>query len=171
MRRARIKALASVPTRKNPVQDTVASIDRNDLFDKEQKKEDASKPENEPETIKDITEIKKQKEDITDTETLKQEVIKDSAKIFEKTRFVEPESIEVKKSDSQESCSQTKPNSQELCAQVKPNSQELCAQIKPDSQELSIQINDKPEKSIDQLVQKTVPLPDISSTGIDISKG
>lgn len=179
MRRARIKALASVPTRKNPVQDTVASIDRSDLFDKEQKKEDLSKPENEPEVIKDITEVKKQKEEgISDTETLEQEVIKNSAKIFEETSkkeqikpsFVEPEPIEVKKSDSQESCSQTKPNSQELCAQVKPNSQELRAQVKSDSQELSIQINDKPEKSIDQLVQKTVPLPDIPSTGIDISK-
>lgn len=180
MRRARIKALASVPIRKNPVQDTAASADGSELFDKEQKKEDASKPEYEPEVIKDVAEIKKQKEESisSDTEVLEQKVIKDSVKILEETSkkeqikpsFVEPEPIVVKKSDSQESCSQKKPNSQEPCAQVKPSSQELCAQAKPDSQELSNQINDKPEKPIDHLVQKTVPLPDTPSTGIDISK-
>lgn len=181
MRRARIKALASVPIRKNPVQDTVAPVDRNDLFDKEQKKEDSSKPEYEPDIIKDITEIKKQKEEIIsspDTEILEHEVIKDNAKIFEETSkeeqikpsFVEPEPIIVKKSDSQESYSQIKPNCQELSAQIKPSSQELYAQAKPDSQELSNQINDKLEKPIEHLVQKTVSLPDMPSTGIDISK-
>lgn len=180
MRRARIKALANVPIRKNPVQDTAASADGSELFDKEQKKEDASKPEYEPEVIKDVAEIKKQKEESisSDTEVLEQKVIKDSVKILEETSkkeqikpsFVEPEPIVVKKSDSQESCSQKKPNSQEPCAQIKPSSQELCAQAKPDFQELSNQINDKPEKPIDHLVQKTVPLPDTPSTGIDISK-
>lgn len=185
MRRARIKALASVPIRKNPVQDAAAPADGSELFDKELKKEDASKSEYEPEVIKDVAEVKKQKEESisSDTGVLEQKVIKESAKILEETSkkeqikpsFVEPEPIVVKKSDSQESCSQEscsqkKPNSQELYAQVKPSSQELCAQAKPDSQELSNQINDKPEKPIDYLVQKTVPLPDTPSTGIDISK-
>lgn len=179
MRRARIKALASVPIRKNSVQNTAAPADGSELFDKEQKKEDA-KPEYESEVIKDVAEVKKQKEESisSDIEVLEKKVIQESAKILEETSkkeqikpsFVEPEPIVVKKSDSQESCSQEKPNSQELCAQVKPSSQELCAQAKPDSQELSNQINDKPEKPIDHLVQKTVSLPDTPSTGIDISK-
>ncbi|XP_070158261.1 transcription factor TFIIIB component B'' homolog [Polyergus mexicanus] len=177
MRRARIKALASVPIRKNPVQDTVALVDTSDLSDKEQKKKDASNAQlkYKPEAITNITEVKKQKEEGTDVDIIKQKIVKDVAKISEETikkeqkeaSFVEP--IIVKKPDSQESCPRVKPNSQEPCAGVKPASQELYAQTKPNSQELCIEINDKPEKPIDQSVQKNIlPLSDVPSTAIDI---
>lgn len=184
MRRARIKALASVPIRKNPVQDTVALVDTSNLSDKEQKKKDAAQPNDNaqpkytPEAIKDITEIKKQEEKDTDTDIIEQEIIKDAAKESEETikkeqkkAFAEPEPIIVKKPDTQELCSQVKPSFQELCAEVKPASQELCAQTKSNSQELCIEINDKPEKSIEESVQKNIPpLSDAPSIGIDISK-
>ncbi|KAM0733048.1 Transcription factor TFIIIB component B''-like protein [Formica fusca] len=190
MRRARIKALASVPIRKNPVQDAAALVDTSDLSDKEQKKKDASNAQlkYKPEAIRDITEVKKQKDEGTDIDIIKQEIVKDAAKISEETikkeqkeaSFVEPEPVIVIKLDSQESCPQVKPSSQELCAGVKPASQELCAgvkpasqelcaQTKPNSQELCIEINDKPEKSSDQSVQKNIPpSSDVPSTAIDI---
>lgn len=181
MRRARIKALANVPIRKNTVQDAVA-FDGSNVSDKEQRKENAE-PKYEQEAIKDITEAKKEKEEsISNTVVLKQEsdiVVTDVAKTFEQTiekeqkeaSFVEPEPVMVhKKSDAQESYSQVKPNSQELCVQVKPGSQQLCAQVKLDSQELCDQINDKSENPIDQSVQKSIPPPpDVPITGVDIT--
>ncbi|XP_072767672.1 uncharacterized protein Bdp1 isoform X2 [Anoplolepis gracilipes] len=179
MRRARIKALASVAIRKNPVQDTVVSVDTSNLPDQEQKKENTlnAKPEYKPEVIKNIVEVKQQKQEgISDTVILEQEIVKDSAKVSEevinkeqnKASFVQLEPV-IKQSDSQQLCFQVKPNSQELCAQVKSDSHELCDQAKPNYQEQCVQINDKLEKPIDQSVKKTVPLlPDVSSTGTDI---
>ncbi|XP_029178209.1 transcription factor TFIIIB component B'' homolog isoform X2 [Nylanderia fulva] len=183
MRRARIKALASVPIRKNPAQDIVAS-DISSVSDKEQNKEGAAAAESksEQEAIKDIAEAKNEREEgISNTVILKQDpdvvtdVAKASEEIIEKEQkeasFVEPEPVIVhKRSDFQEPYSQVKPSSQELCVQVKPDSQQLCVQAKSDSQKLCDQINDKPEKFTDHLVQKSIsPPPDLPLTGIETS--
>lgn len=64
MRRARIKALAAVPIRKKPLQDSADSVDANDVADKEKKEENISNiSETEHEAIKDIVKIKEQKEE------------------------------------------------------------------------------------------------------------
>ncbi|XP_011877366.1 PREDICTED: transcription factor TFIIIB component B'' homolog [Vollenhovia emeryi] len=64
MRRARIKALAAVPVRKKPLQDSTDSIDANDASDKEKKNENISNiHETEQVASKEAAKVEEQKKD------------------------------------------------------------------------------------------------------------
>jgi len=192
LRRARIKALAAVPVRKKPLQDSVdadtASID---ATDKEKKKENISNINEIEYKAKDIikvkelkeevvrtdtseqkilssidiiTEQKKQKEkDILGTDTLEQEIVKDDVKVQEETKK------EQNKVSLRESVIVKKPDPQESCSLLKSDSQELRIQAKPNPQE-SPSTEFKPQDKVtDKSVQKSTPLPDVP-TAIDIGK-
>ncbi|XP_028048703.1 transcription factor TFIIIB component B'' homolog isoform X2 [Monomorium pharaonis] len=140
-----------------------------------ERKEESSNSISEENVVK--TEASEQKEDISSINILKpekqesissssvsnREAVKDVAKIQNKTTNEErntvslEESVTNEKSDSQELSSPLKANSQGLCTQVKPNSQEfLCTGIMSD-------------KISSQLVQKTIPPLDSTTTAIDIA--
>lgn len=193
MRRARIKALAAVPIRKKPLQDSADSVDANDVADKEKKEENISNiSEIEHEPIKDIAKIKEQKEenvattnifvqkerekDISNHIILKEEKqkeedlldtnvsdVEDVAKVQVKSVKKEQNKVSLKESVVIE-----KQDSQELCSPLKPDSQELCAQIKSNAQE-SPCTRDKPDKVTDQSSEKNIPLPDVP-VAIDLGK-
>lgn len=198
MRRARIKALAAVPVRKKPVQDSVDSVDTNDATDKEKKEENIFNiNETEQEAIKDVAkeekdvartdaferreqkedisstdipEQEKQKEDIPSTGTLEQEVAEDVAKIQEETTEKEQNTaVSLTEPVIVEKLNRSgEHDSQELCSPLKPDFQELCVETKLNSQE-SLSTGIKFDKATDQLVQKSVPLSDVP-TAIDIGR-
>ncbi|XP_011162348.1 transcription factor TFIIIB component B'' homolog [Solenopsis invicta] len=191
-RRARIKALAAVPIRKKLTQDSVDANNVKDEIDNEKKKENVSnindmeqeatknisKIKEQKEKVVVITEVSKQKEDIasiniskeekqrekdiSNSDTQEREAVKAVTKFQEKTvnkeqnKTILEESVAIEELDSQELCSPLKPDSQELHAQIKPNSQEShCTGVEPD-------------KVTDQLVQKSIPPPEVP-TVIDIA--
>lgn len=196
MRRARIKALAAVPVRKKPVQDSVDSVDTNDATDKEKKEENIFNiNETEQEAIKDVAKVKeekdvartdafdrreqkedissidipeqeKQKEDIRSTGTSEQEVAEDVAKVQEEITEKEQNTVSLTEPVIVE-----KPNHS-----GEHDSQELCSPLKPDFQELCVETKLNSQESLstgikaaDQLVQKSVPLSDVP-TAIDIGR-
>lgn len=166
MRRARIKAVAAVPIRKKPVQDTLTPSETNGVSDTEQKKEVCDS-----ETIKtavgDVVEVQEKDLPDTDVSEEKADVTNVPKEIVEDT--LAEINVNVKKSASQETsegdCEKTcvKPalaepcmeikeevsSSKEWCVEIKESSQELsprktdsqesCVKIKPDSQELCLQ--------------------------------
>lgn len=190
MRRARIKALAAVPVRKKPLQDSADCIDANDPADKEKKIENVSNTnETEQEFIKEVVKIKEQKEenlvttDILERKGQKEKDISntDISKLKElkkenDTDILKQEAVKDIAKD-QEETTKKKQNNISLKETViikksdspqKPSSQELYAQTKFNFQE-SPYIKVKPDKLTDQSVQKSILLPDVP-TAIDIGK-
>jgi len=193
LRRARIKALAAVPVRKKPLQDSVDSINADtasiDATDKEKKKENISNINEIEYKAKDIIKVKELKEEVVRTDTSEQKILssiditkqeKQKEKDILSTDTLEQETVkdnakvqeETKKEQKvtlRESVIVKKPDPQESCSLPKSDSQELQAQAKPNPQE-SLSTEFKPrDKVIDKSVQKNTPLPDVP-TAIDISK-
>lgn len=195
MRRARIKALAAVPVRKKPTQDSdFIDSDVNDVADKEKKEENISNiNEIEPEIVKNIINVKGEKEgdatdvsgqrekdilsiDISEQEKQKKEEILntdiselDAVEELNVTKIQEETTKkEQNKVRLRESVIVEKPDSQDLCSPSKSDSQELHVQTKLNSQE-SLCAKAKSDKVPDQSVQKSIPLPDVP-TVIDTGK-
>ncbi|XP_077267941.1 transcription factor TFIIIB component B'' homolog Bdp1 isoform X3 [Temnothorax americanus] len=188
MRRARIKALAVVPLRKKPLQDSVASIDANDAADKEKKEENVSDVKIERDATKDVAKVKEQKkedlattdiferkeqeeEDVFGTDIPKrkkpeeEDVLNTDVPEQEAVKDVvrvqeEPTKKEQNKVSLRESVTVEIADSEELSSPRKPDSQELRAQAKLISQESS-RTGVKPDKVTDRSVQKSTLLPDV----------
>jgi len=146
MRRARIKAVAAVPVRKKPIQDTLTSTEIINISSKEQKKDISDA---EQEIIKNASEVEIQKKDLPNIDILEQKT-KDIQEKIIKNKQIEAKltNLDVlsKKSDSQESGFQkkterdsqkicTKLSFQESCIEIKSDFKESCIQVKKDSQE------------------------------------
>ncbi|KYM76274.1 Transcription factor TFIIIB component B'' like protein [Atta colombica] len=160
LRRLRIKALAAVPVRKKPTQNSADSETDNDV-DKEKNEENISNiNEIEQEITKDVTQVKEQKEkDVIKTDTFEQKKrkekdistidISEQEKLKKKdiscidileqkaAKDIEKVKEETKKKQDKVNLRESvivKLNSQELCSPIKSYSQELHAQAKPNSQ-------------------------------------
>jgi len=195
LRRARIKALAAVPVRKKPLQDSVDSINADttsvDATDKEKKKENISNINEIEYKAKDIIKVKELQEEVVRTDTSEQnilssiDIIPKQEKQKEKDIFsidtLEQETVkdnakvqeETKKEQDKVSLKKSviveKPDPQESCSLLKLDSQELRAQAKPNPQEsLSTEFKSQ-DKIADKSIQKSTPLPDVP-TAIDIGK-
>jgi len=196
LRRARIKALAAVPVRKKPPQDSVDSINADtasiDATDKEKKKENISNINEIEYKAKDIIKVKELKEEnVIRTDTSEQKILssidiitkqeKQKEKDILSTDTLEQETVkdnakvqeETKKEQNKVSLRESviveKSNFQESCSLLKSDSQELHVQAKPNSQE-SPSTEFKPQDKVtDKSVQKSTPLPDVP-TVIDIGK-
>jgi len=148
MRRARIKAVAAVPVRKKPVQDTLTSIEISNISNTEQKKDIRDVPEQE--ITKNASEVEIQKNDLSNSDTLDQKA-KDIQEKVIKNKQIEATftNLDVlpKKSDSQESAFQEKAesDSQKIC--TKPSFQESCIKIKSDFKESFIQVKKNSQES------------------------
>ncbi|XP_011708132.1 PREDICTED: transcription factor TFIIIB component B'' homolog [Wasmannia auropunctata] len=150
LRRARIKALAAVPVRKKPLQDSVDSTDANNVADKERKEENISDiNETEQESAKDIAEVKEQKEENvarTDTSEQKEGKEKDGsstdASEQEKQKEIDVPSTDVPEREAvkdiakvQKEIRKKKQDRVSLKEKViveKPDSQELRSPLKSD---------------------------------------
>jgi len=194
LRRARIKALAAVPVRKKPLQDSVDSINADtasiDATDKEKKKENISNINEIEYKVKDITKVKELKEEnVVRTDTSEQKILSSIDTITKQEKQKEKDILstdtletvknnakvqeETKKEQNKVSLRESviveKPDPQKLCSLLKSDSQDLHAQVKPNSQE-SPSTEFKPQDKItDKSVQKSTPLPDVP-TAIDIGK-
>ncbi|EGI70227.1 PREDICTED: transcription factor TFIIIB component B'' homolog [Acromyrmex echinatior] len=161
LRRLRIKALAAVPVRKKPTQNSADSTETNNDVDEEKNEKNVSNiNETEQEITKDVVQVKEQKEkDVIKTDTFKQKEQKEkdisSIDISEQEKLKEkdvpcidiPEreaAKDIAKVEEETKKKQDKVNlresvivkldSQELCSPIKSYSRELHAQAKPNSQ-------------------------------------
>ena len=159
LRRLRIKALAAVPVRKKPTQNSADSTETNNDIDKEKNEENISNiNETEQEIIKDVAQVKEQKEkDVIKTDIFeqKEQKEKDTSSIDEQEKLKEkdipcidiPEAAkDIAKVEEETKKKQDKINLRESVI-VKLDSQELCSPIKSYSRELHAQAKSNSQKS------------------------
>ncbi|KYN14095.1 Transcription factor TFIIIB component B'' like protein [Trachymyrmex cornetzi] len=193
LRRLRIKALAAVPVRKKPTQNSADSTETNNDVDKEKNEENISninetvqeitkdvalvKEQREKDVIKNTFEQKERKEkDISNIDILKQEKLeeKDIPCIDiperEAAKDIEKVEEETKKKQDKVNLRESvivKLNSQELCSPIKSYSRELHAQTKPNCQELHAQVKPNSQELHDQAKPNFQESP---STGFKLDK-